>query len=138
MDISEVFSEVFSDVNTFIREEDLDKVCVVSEDENQGVRVVPLKALFESKDFELERVEDELRTDITRLTKENETLREEKDLEVEAETSELNAAISDLKEKNENLRVTNESLREEVRLRNRRIQEMERIMNNHDITISYD
>lgn len=138
MDISEVFSEVFSDVNTFIREEDLDKVCVVSEDENQGVRVVPLKALFESKDFELERVEDELRTDITRLTKENETLREEKDLEVEAETSELNAAISDLKEKNENLSVTNESLREEVRLRNRRIQEMERIMNNHDITISYD
>ena len=138
MDISEVFSEVFSDVNTFIREEDLDKVCVVSEDENQGVRVVPLKALFESKDFELERVEDELRTDITRLTKENETLREEKDLELEAATSELNAAISDLKEKNENLRVTNESLREEVRLRNRRIQEMERIMNNHDITISYD
>ena len=125
MDISEVFSEVFSDVNTFIREEDLDKVCVVSEDENQGVRVVPLKALFESKDFELERVEDE-------------TLREEKDLELEAATSELNAAISDLKEKNENLRVTNESLREEVRLRNRRIQEMERIMNNHDITISYD
>ena len=138
MDISEVFSEVFSDVNTFIREEDLDKVCVVSEDEKYGVRVVLLKDIFESKDFELERVEDELHANITSLREENETLRKEKDLEVEAATSELNATISDLKERNENLSVTNKSLREEVRLRNRRIQEMERIMNNNDITITYD
>lgn len=136
MDISEVFGDVdmFIRGEDLIRDEDLYKVCVVSEDEGLGFRVVPIKTIFESKDFELERVEIELRATISKL----ESALGEKDLELEAATSELQATISDLKEKNENLRVTNESLREEVRLRNRRIQEMERIMNNHDITISYD
>ena len=131
MEISEVFEDVdmFIRGEDLIREGDLYKVCVVSEDEGQGFRVVPIKTILESKDFELERVEQELRTSISKL----ESALVGKDLEFEAATSELQATISDLEVRNENLRVANESLREEVRLRNRRIQEMERIMNNNDI-----
>lgn len=128
-------SEVFGDVDMFIRgedlirDEDLYKVCVVSEDEGQGFRVVPIKTILESKDFELERVEKELRATISKL----ESALRAKGLELEIAKSELNAAISDLRVLNEDLRAMNQSLSEEVRLRNRRIQEMERIMNNNDI-----
>ena len=128
-------SEVFGDVDMFIRgedlirDEDLYKVCVVSEDEGQGFRVVPIKTILESKDFELERVETELRATISKL----ETALEEKDLELEAATSEHKTTVSNLRTLNEDLRAMNQSLSEEIRLRNRRIQEMERIMNNNDI-----